>query len=103
MELETKKQRQAASCKRYYEKNKTHLINVANEWNKLNKDKYNITHKKYYITNHDTIRNTKILCDCGIMITKVSKAVHYKTMKHLNKIKHNNINAGNNIEASNIL
>jgi len=100
---DTQKKQQAEACKRYYEKNKIRLINVSTEWNKQNKERYNATHKQYYTTNHDAIRNTKILCCCGKMISKVSRAAHEKTIRHNKIMKMNNIDAGNDIKAPDVL
>jgi RNA polymerase-interacting CarD/CdnL/TRCF family regulator len=67
------------------------------------REKRKIQAKKYYTTNHDAIRNTKILCDCGKFISKVSSAAHKKTNRHNKIIQMNNIDAGNNIKAPDVL
>lgn len=76
--------------KKYYDNNKE----LCNEKSKIyynnHKDYFEKKRKEYYEANKDKIKeknSEKIICMCGSIITKKSKARHEKTEKHINSLK----------------
>ena len=76
--------------KKYYDNNKE----LCNEKSKIyynnHKDYFEKKRKEYYEANKDKIKeknSEKIICVCGSIITKKSKARHEKTEKHINSLK----------------
>ena len=67
-------------------------IKYAKEYRETHKKKISDNAKKFREKHKVKIsldRKEKMLCECGIIITKVDKAKHYRTQLHINKI--NNI------------
>tara|TARA_R110000851_G_scaffold20957_2_gene63353 strand:- start:574 stop:1125 length:552 start_codon:yes stop_codon:yes gene_type:complete len=71
--------------KEYRETNKEHILEKNKKWREENKEKI-AEKRKAYNNNNKEKRAEKFYCDCGSVITIVSKTRHLKTKKHQNYI-----------------
>ena len=74
---EVERERAMKYAKKYREEHRQRLNDNAKQFREKNKDKISLDRKE------------KMLCECGLIISKVDKAKHYRTQRHINKI--NNI------------
>jgi esterase/lipase superfamily enzyme len=87
--MDTKDQKTKAYYKIYNVKNKYHITKIRNDYYKNNIDVIKLKHAEYRKNNQARIKKykkIKIMCTCGIEISKINKARHCKTKKHLSKI-----------------
>lgn len=87
--MESKKIKAQKYYKLYYQQNKEVRDKLSREYYKKNHEHLKIKHAEYRKNNKIKIKNNnkiKIMCICGILISKINKSRHCKTKKHLSKI-----------------
>jgi prophage antirepressor-like protein len=103
---EKNREKELAQKKKYYEENKEKIIEKNKKYNEenrekvserlknyreLNKEKISKKIKDYNNENRDKIiekRKEKILCECGISVTKFHIKRHFESQTHKNFLKH---------------
>jgi prophage antirepressor-like protein len=86
-----KKEEIIEKSKKYYKENKEKVAERKRTYREANKEKLEEKRKENYQKNKDKIlrkKQEKILCNCGLTISKSHLARHFKTQTHQNFLKH---------------